>query len=68
MSSDRIARFTAEGEPTGGGGWRRFAELCEALATTRSKLAKRAAMAEYLRPLDTATAGLAEIFRVQQVL
>ncbi len=39
--------------------WVKFAELCEALAATRSKLAKRAAMSQYLRTLDTASAGLA---------
>jgi len=39
--------------------WADFAELCEALAATRSKLAKRAAMSQYLRALDTASAGLA---------
>lgn len=39
--------------------WLEFATLCEMLAGTRSKLAKRAAMATYLRRLDTASAGLA---------
>ncbi len=39
--------------------WLEFAMLCETLAGTRSKLAKRAAMAEYLRRLDTVSAGLA---------
>jgi DNA ligase-1 len=39
--------------------WLKFAELCETLATTRSKLAKRAAMSQYLRTLDTASLGLA---------
>jgi DNA ligase-1 len=39
--------------------WLEFAMLCETLAGTRSKLTKRAAMAEYLRRLDTANAGLA---------
>ncbi len=39
--------------------WLRFAELCEELAATRSKLAKRAAMAEYLRQLDAHTSGIA---------
>ena len=39
--------------------WLRFAELCDTLAATRSKLAKRAAMSQYLRALDTASAGLA---------
>ncbi|MES2221221.1 MAG: ATP-dependent DNA ligase [Acidobacteriota bacterium] len=39
--------------------WLQFAELCETLAATRSKLAKRAAMSQYLRTLDTAHAGLA---------
>jgi DNA ligase-1 len=42
--------------------WLKFAELCETLAATRSKLAKRAAMAQYLRTLDTASAGLAVQF------
>ena len=40
-------------------GWLGFAQLCEALAATRSKLAKRAAMSQYLRPLDSQDAGLA---------
>jgi DNA ligase-1 len=39
--------------------WLKFAELCETLAATRSKLAKRAAMAQYLRTLDSPSAGLA---------
>ena len=42
--------------------WLKFAELCETLATTRSKLAKRAAMSHYLRTLDSASAGLAVQF------
>jgi DNA ligase 1 len=39
--------------------WLKFAELCDTLVATRSKLAKRAAMAQYLRTLDTSSAGLA---------
>ena len=39
--------------------WLGFSTLCEALAGTRSKLQKRATMAEYLRPLDARNAGLA---------
>ena len=39
--------------------WLKFAELCETLSATRSKLAKRAAMSQYLRTLDTTGAGLA---------
>jgi DNA ligase 1 len=39
--------------------WLEFATLCETLAATRSKLAKRAAMSQYLRSLDTSSAGLA---------
>ncbi|MGC1872265.1 MAG: ATP-dependent DNA ligase [Acidobacteriaceae bacterium] len=39
--------------------WLKFAELCEALAATRSKLAKRAAMSQYLRSLDSVSAGIA---------
>lgn len=39
--------------------WLTFAQVCEALAATRSKLAKRAAIANYLRPLDALEAGLA---------
>jgi DNA ligase-1 len=39
--------------------WLEFATLCETLAATRSKLAKRAAMSQYLRPLDACDAGLA---------
>lgn len=41
------------------GSWLQFAEVCERVAATRSKLAKRAVMAEYLRPLDAPLAGLA---------
>ncbi len=39
--------------------WLQFAELCETLAATRSKLAKRAAMSQYLRTLDLADARVA---------
>ena len=39
--------------------WLKFAALCETLAATGSKLAKRATMSQYLRPLDAASAGLA---------
>jgi DNA ligase 1 len=39
--------------------WLEFAQLCERLASTRSKLAKRSAMAQYLRALDAQAAGLA---------
>lgn len=39
--------------------WLAFAQLCNRLAATRSKLAKRAAMAEYLRALDAPAAGIA---------
>ncbi|MGC1782791.1 MAG: ATP-dependent DNA ligase [Acidobacteriaceae bacterium] len=39
--------------------WLKFAELCELLAKTRSKLAKRKAMADFLRALDAHVAGLA---------
>jgi DNA ligase-1 len=39
----------------------RFAQLCEALAATRSRLAKRTLLAEYLHPLDDAEAALAAV-------
>jgi DNA ligase 1 len=39
-----------------------FAELCQRLAETGSKLEKRALMAEYLRPLPLPEAGLAALF------
>lgn len=39
--------------------WLQFAELCETLAATRSKLAKRSAMSQYLRTLNTTAAGVA---------
>jgi DNA ligase-1 len=42
--------------------WLKFSELCETLAATRSKLAKRAAMSQYLRTLDTGSASLAVQF------
>ena len=42
--------------------WLKLAELCETLTATRSKLAKRAAMSQYLRTLDSASAGLAVQF------
>jgi DNA ligase-1 len=57
-----VTRFGQNGDTTvaiASAMWLRFAELCEALAVTRSKLAKRAAMAEYLRQLDAHTAGIA---------
>jgi DNA ligase 1 len=39
-----------------------FAELCQRLAVTGSKLEKRALMAEYLRPLPVPEAGLAALY------
>jgi DNA ligase 1 len=39
-----------------------FAELCQRLAETGSKLEKRALMAEYLRALPVAVAGLAALY------
>jgi DNA ligase 1 len=39
-----------------------FAELCQRLAETGSKLEKRALMAEYLRSLPVAEAGLAALY------
>jgi DNA ligase 1 len=39
-----------------------FAELCDRLAETGSKLRKRALMAEYLRALPVAEAGLAALY------
>jgi DNA ligase-1 len=39
-----------------------FAELCEQLAATASKLEKRALMATYLRPLPIPEAGLAALY------
>lgn len=39
--------------------WMEFARLCDALAATRSKLKKRAAIAEFLCRLDARAAGLA---------
>jgi DNA ligase-1 len=42
--------------------WLEFSALCETLAATRSKLAKRAAMSQYLRTLDILSAGLAVQF------
>jgi DNA ligase-1 len=39
-----------------------FAELCEQLAATASKLQKRALMAAYLRPLPIPEAGLAALY------
>ena len=47
--------------------WLKFAVLCEALTGTRSKLAKRGAMAEYLRQLDTANAGRAAQYLTGEV-
>src|ERR1700761_1078104 len=40
----------------------RFAELCQRLAETGSKLEKRALMAEYLRSLPIPQAGLAALY------
>jgi DNA ligase-1 len=42
----------------------RFAELCEGLAATSSKLAKRALIAAYLSSLDDASASLAATFLI----
>jgi DNA ligase-1 len=39
-----------------------FAEVCQGLAVTSSKLEKRARMAEYLRPLSLPEAGLAALY------
>lgn len=39
--------------------WLGFAEMCESLVATRSKLTKRAVIAAYLRPMDAACAALA---------
>src|ERR1700691_2538571 len=39
-----------------------FAELCQRLAETGSKLEKRALMAEYLRALPVPEAGLAAVY------
>src|ERR1700729_1535903 len=39
-----------------------FAELCQRLASTGSKLQKRALMAEYLRALPVGEAGLAALY------
>src|ERR1700759_3408266 len=39
-----------------------FAEMCERLAETGSKLEKRALMAEYLRALPVPEAGLAALY------
>jgi DNA ligase-1 len=57
-----VTRFGQSGDSTSAAAdesWLRFAVLCESLAATRSKLAKRAAIAEYLQPLEAHTAGLA---------
>jgi len=43
-----------------------FAQLCDALAATRSKLQKRAQMVEYLAQLDDASARLAAIYLTGQ--
>ena len=43
-----------------------FAELCQRLAETGSKLQKRALMAEYLRALPVPEAGLAETVEQSQ--
>lgn len=44
---------------TANNSWLGFAMLCDILTGTRSKRAKRTAIAEYLRPLDAQSAGLA---------
>lgn len=65
MSSAMVTRFRQNEESPSAPDkalWLHFAELCEALAATRSKLAKRSAIAEYLRPLEAHTAGLAAQF------
>lgn len=55
MPVDMISRLADAGDMA----WLRFATLCDELAGTRSKLKKRAGMAEYLRRLDARNAGLA---------
>src|ERR1700689_1638164 len=42
--------------------FQQFAELCQRLAGTGSKLEKRALMAEYLRALPVSEAGLAALY------
>ncbi len=42
--------------------FQQFAELCQRLASTGSKLQKRALMAEYLRALPVSEAGLAALY------
>ncbi len=66
MSSGMVPPFV-ETANADGASWLRFAELCETLAGTRSKLRKRAAMAEYLRPLNPRTAGMAAQFLTGEV-
>ncbi len=58
MSADMVPRLPKTENP-GETSWLRFAMLCETVAGTRSKLAKRAAIADYLRPLDAQAAGVA---------
>ncbi len=65
MSADMVSRFAGKGaisRPSGDPSWLRFASLCELLATTGSKLAKRSEIAGYLRALDAEMAGLAAQF------
>lgn len=62
MSAAMVSRFEIDENaagPVGDASWLRFAQLCETLAATPGKLAKRAAIADYLRGLDAPTAGTA---------
>ena len=52
--------------PTTSNSVHRFAQVCDALAATRSKLAKRALMIEYLDQLEDTDAALAAIYLTGQ--
>ena len=63
MPNSMVPRF-AEGNLRDfpAGTWLRFVHLCDHLASTRSKLSKRKAIADFLRPLAAPPAGLAAQF------
>lgn len=63
MPKSMVPRFPEEntGERPAGT-WLAFSLLCEELAATRSKLAKGKEIADFLRPLPAASAGLAAQF------
>ncbi len=63
MPNSMVPRFAADNSNNAPAAtWLAFAHLCDQLASTRSKLSKRKAIADFLRPLAAPPAGLAAQF------